>query len=500
MFSGVKQGCPLAMILFALALDPIIRLMISRLGPNDIARAFCDDLAIAADNVLFALKRLAPIFTLIARSCNLHLAPTKMQACLIGPDAQAIIAPELEGALSMFSGMQFADFVLYLGVYLGPGAESRQWNDTISKMRRANAKVHAVGLGLAASIPMYNSLVHSVGAWLAAIAMPTDVLIAAEARNIQKITRCPWQVIPADTLFHFKRETGAKVEIRSLKLASFAGRTRTALHTATNCYSACCDIEHFLEDDEAYLTPWHMDWIRSSIILGLRDAVNHTYSIAPAIIDKYPDRFYGFQKILYDELLDNHSIEDLAALLTRRWSRWIPATFIVPANVQAIVSNFKSLNQTFKLAIGCALLKVWLNGLCTTARFQHKDHCCPVCRTSAPDHINHILVCPVIQQSADQYWRRPFAVSRASLSLLTTGRIPIEFDHFAAVAIHIYVVCKIYYAARAGISIHTTTYNAFIRKLARECMHTRRLVNFYCRTQRSICDIDTVVFAEGEAI
>ena len=46
--SGVKQGCPLSMTLFALAMDPIIRYISSTISPhNGIIRGYCDDLCIA---------------------------------------------------------------------------------------------------------------------------------------------------------------------------------------------------------------------------------------------------------------------------------------------------------------------------------------------------------------------------------------------------------------------------------------------------------------------
>ena len=47
--SGVKQGCPAAIILFVLAFGPVLRFIASRLRPmGDSLFGYCDDLAIAA--------------------------------------------------------------------------------------------------------------------------------------------------------------------------------------------------------------------------------------------------------------------------------------------------------------------------------------------------------------------------------------------------------------------------------------------------------------------
>ena len=48
--NGVRQGCPLSPVLFALCLDPFIRKISIILGSRGVLRAYADDMAVAFFN------------------------------------------------------------------------------------------------------------------------------------------------------------------------------------------------------------------------------------------------------------------------------------------------------------------------------------------------------------------------------------------------------------------------------------------------------------------
>ena len=139
---------------------------------------------------------------------------------------------------------------------------------------------------------------------------------------------------------------------------------------------------------------------------------------------------------------------------------------------------FKVLNAEFKQSVGCALLKMWLNCLCTTERFQKRGKCCPICMVNdMPDHIEHILNCDFLADAAQRFWRLPFSVSRSALSLLSIKGEPIQQDFFNAIAVHVYAVSKIYYRCRSGRSASPSLYRATIVELSRDCSGTRSFIN-----------------------
>jgi len=70
--SGVRQGCPLSLILFALALDPVL-VYLSKLGPqNTLTRAYADDIGIVLADVQ-DFDKLAEPFKILAEAANLEV-------------------------------------------------------------------------------------------------------------------------------------------------------------------------------------------------------------------------------------------------------------------------------------------------------------------------------------------------------------------------------------------------------------------------------------------
>ena len=69
LLGGVRQGCPLSGILFALAIDPLLRIIFATLEAEDVLRAYADDIAAVLFNWDITLPKLEPIFELF-RKCS----------------------------------------------------------------------------------------------------------------------------------------------------------------------------------------------------------------------------------------------------------------------------------------------------------------------------------------------------------------------------------------------------------------------------------------------
>ena len=159
--SGVLQGCPLASLLFVLAIDPFLCMFYNVVESQSIGvvRACADDIAI----VLKTLDDLINVFQIFheAEVCaGLVLKPKK---CFIIPLFSALsdsvvynIRALLTSSLPAWQDFNIVATAEYLGIWLGPNAASRNWTTPLGKQHdRVNA-IASAAPPTALAIGIYN--------------------------------------------------------------------------------------------------------------------------------------------------------------------------------------------------------------------------------------------------------------------------------------------------------------------------------------------------------
>jgi hypothetical protein len=145
--SGIRQGCPASGSLFALAIDPCFRYMISQLGPErGIITAYADDIAAAVKELFEAIKILAHAFSVVGRCSSLELHPGKVVIIPLWKfEEQAVRAALILAAPSLATAV-IQNFGKLLGVYIGPGADRRQWLSVREELRSRSRFLASLGL------------------------------------------------------------------------------------------------------------------------------------------------------------------------------------------------------------------------------------------------------------------------------------------------------------------------------------------------------------------
>jgi hypothetical protein len=70
---GIRQGCPLSPLIFAVVVDVLLRRLVEVLGEEGCTRAFADDTAAVVDDFFGVLPRIAKLFDEYAAISGLFL-------------------------------------------------------------------------------------------------------------------------------------------------------------------------------------------------------------------------------------------------------------------------------------------------------------------------------------------------------------------------------------------------------------------------------------------
>lgn len=184
MASGVKQSDPSSMVLFLLAYESTQQWISILLPPMELHfLGMGDNPLVATSNIWQAWATLIKVSPLITKFSTLRISAAKTPFPFACHDE---FGDETRSLLRLHPGSKEAstwDFLKYLGIMLGPGANVRQWKLAISGITEVLNFITKHTGGLITKTDLYNPLAHS--SFIAYFVPPTSVLIELETEGHQ---------------------------------------------------------------------------------------------------------------------------------------------------------------------------------------------------------------------------------------------------------------------------------------------------------------------------
>jgi len=232
--AGIRQGCPLSPLLFAVVADLLLRRLKSKF-PGSSRRAYADDLAMVIPNMVKEGGRILNCFSDYHRISGLQLNMSKVVIIplwrpnprtfegtyrhgpsFVGPfnSNSAIIK---SGIIQLYPGWGPATVsgkAKYLGFTIGPEAGDDTWNDTLSKAMKRVESWQKVGCSLFYTVTLFNVYILSTFSFICQLLDPPEEWEKQEALFLRKLIKGPWMWAGPEIFkalkqsLHFPREVG----------------------------------------------------------------------------------------------------------------------------------------------------------------------------------------------------------------------------------------------------------------------------------------------------
>jgi len=227
--SGVRQGCPLSMILFALCIEPLIRVIIRLLKEGDTLGSFADDIAIVMKNPTIFLPILFKLFETIGAASGLLLNVSKctMIPLAVSADPIAQCKQMLCEHAPGWKNFNVALAAEYLGFWLGPASPNLQWNKIIRKAREVADTWSSLHLGFFYNTLACNIYILSLFSYVGQLATANSDVDKFLKHMTAKMFAGPGNWIPLDFLCSLKL-IGMPVSLRNLSDTMYASKVRVA--------------------------------------------------------------------------------------------------------------------------------------------------------------------------------------------------------------------------------------------------------------------------------
>ena len=227
--AGIRQGCPLSPLLFAVTVDLLLRTLEKRL-PGCLIRAFADDTAMVLRSFFSEAGEVMRIFRRFGAVSGLRLNLPKTVVIPLWRRSTDLVRADIARRVPDWAGVEVSDASRYLGFMTGPGKQHHSWEKAIEKCKDRACLWGSQSLGLQYAAKTYNVFAVSVMSFLAQLEeLPPDVH-DVEARVLRKVAPGPGFWASPQDLWYLKDCYGQTCNLHRLSTMALAAKVRVATY------------------------------------------------------------------------------------------------------------------------------------------------------------------------------------------------------------------------------------------------------------------------------
>jgi hypothetical protein len=444
MFCGVRQGCPISPMLFAAAVDVLLRRLQQKIPEGEV-RAFADDIGLVVRNWARDCGTAQTIFREFAVMSGLELNISKTVCIPLWPEGIDEVKADPTHQASEWAALKIASDGKYLGFSSGPGKGDSSWDQPLSKYIQRVLRWRGLGAGTQFATAAYNSLALSTLLFIAQLENPPRRVLAGEESGVRRTLGGPGKwYIPQDAFF-LKERYGQSKSFGSIEIITQAAQLRTlhSLNTGRRNRSILSDtsivamhrrLQSLINDPiclqrvvrwgswyaGAHVTTlFHNEQRLGRQGLSLGECLS---ALAGGLPQPWPEEVKAKQKRELQKFvttaIKNRTRPDPVARIRYKLNlrEWLDPKATRPSDIYSaaglipgphewitrrVSNNLQKLSKLVPPRVCAAVLRFIFNGWCTAGRYQQRgrpnDRCWLGCGSTAHDKVEHYCRCQVMR-------------------------------------------------------------------------------------------------------